>query len=142
MRSDQFSVCLTRGCVRNTVGTSVLIVRRRLRSILEPDDDPFAEQCQRPRARDPPLSLAERPGHPIAVRYNRSVVLGMDRVENIEGQVRSLSSEELKAFREWFATFDAEAWDTQIEADAKNGKLRPLAERALRDHESGRSTLL
>jgi hypothetical protein len=66
----------------------------------------------------------------------------MSRVENIEGQVKSLSSEELKAFRDWFAAFDAEAWDAQIEADAKNGKLRSLAERALRDHESGRSSLL
>jgi len=70
------------------------------------------------------------------------MALGMDRVENIEGQVKSLNSEELRAFREWFATFDAEVWDSQIEADAKNGKLRSLAERALRDHESGRSTLL
>jgi hypothetical protein len=53
-----------------------------------------------------------------------------------------LNPEELKAFRDWFASFDAEAWDAQIEADAKNGKLRSLADRALRDHESGRSSLL
>jgi hypothetical protein len=67
---------------------------------------------------------------------------GMNRIETLEGQVKSLNSEELKAFRDWFASFDAEAWDAQIEADAKNGKLRSLAERALRDHESGRSSLL
>jgi hypothetical protein len=66
----------------------------------------------------------------------------MSRVENVEGQVKSLNSEELKDFREWFASFDAEVWDAQIEADARNGKLRSLAERALRDHESGRSSLL
>ena len=66
----------------------------------------------------------------------------MSRVNNIEGQVKSLTAEELKAFREWFAKFDAEAWDMQIEADAKNGKLRSLAERALRDHASGRSSRL
>jgi hypothetical protein len=66
----------------------------------------------------------------------------MSRVENIQGQVQSLSAEELKAFRHWFAGFDAEVWDAQIEADSKNGKLRSLAERALRDHESGRSLLL
>lgn len=59
-----------------------------------------------------------------------------------EGQVRSLSSEELKAFRDWFARFDAEAWDAQIEADSNNLKLQSLAERALRDHESGRSSRL
>ena len=66
----------------------------------------------------------------------------MDRVENIEGQVRNLSSQELKAFRDWFAAFDAEVWDAQIEADAKSGKLRSLAERAIRDHESGCSSRL
>ena len=50
----------------------------------------------------------------------------MSRVEHVEGQVKSLSLDELKAFRDWFAQFDAEVWDDQIEADAKNGKLRPL----------------
>ena len=66
----------------------------------------------------------------------------MSRVENLESEVKSLNPEELKSFREWFANFDAEAWDAQIEVDAKSGKLRALAERALRDHESGRSTPL
>lgn len=66
----------------------------------------------------------------------------MSRVEHIEGEVKSLSFDELKAFRDWFAQYDAEAWDDQIEADAKRGKLRSLAERALRDHEAGRSTIL
>lgn len=66
----------------------------------------------------------------------------MSRIEDIEGKVKSLNSEELKAFRDWFASFDADAWDAQIEVDAKNGKLRSAAERALRDHESGRSSLL
>jgi len=56
--------------------------------------------------------------------------------------VKSLSHDELKAFRDWFGQFDAEIWDDQIEADAKNGKLRSLAEHALQDHESGRSTIL
>jgi hypothetical protein len=66
----------------------------------------------------------------------------MSRVEQIEGEVKSLSLDELKAFRDWFARFDAEVWDEQIESDATNGKLQSLAERALRDHESGRSTVL
>ena len=52
----------------------------------------------------------------------------MSRVEQIEGQVKSLSANELKAFRKWFARYDAEIWDRQIEADANNGKLRSLAE--------------
>ena len=60
----------------------------------------------------------------------------MSRVEQIEGQVQSLNADELKTFREWFARYDADVWDHQIEADAKNGKLLALAERALRDHEA------
>jgi uncharacterized protein YfaT (DUF1175 family) len=66
----------------------------------------------------------------------------MSRDERIEGEVKSLNNEELKAFRNWFTRFDAEFWDEQIEADAGNGKLRSVAERALKDHEAGRSTLL
>ena len=66
----------------------------------------------------------------------------MSRVERIEVQVKSLSLDELRAFRDWFARFDAQLWDDQIEGDASNGKLRSLAERALDDHESGRSTTL
>ena len=66
----------------------------------------------------------------------------MSRVEEIEGQVKGLSHDELKVFREWFAEFDAEIWDRKIESDAKGGKLKALAERALRNHESGRSTPL
>lgn len=66
----------------------------------------------------------------------------MSRLENLEGEVKNLSMAELKAFREWFASFDAETWDSQLEADSKSGKLRSLAGRALRDHEAGRSSRL
>ena len=66
----------------------------------------------------------------------------MSRVESIEGQVKELSSEELKAFREWFAQFDGDAWDGQIESDVRSGKLDKMAARALRDHEAGRATEL
>jgi hypothetical protein len=66
----------------------------------------------------------------------------MGRVENLEGQVKQLSSEELRAFREWFAEFDCEAWDRQFEADVQNGKLDELASRALRDYKAGRATEL
>ncbi|HEY7392371.1 MAG TPA: hypothetical protein VH640_27880 [Bryobacteraceae bacterium] len=64
------------------------------------------------------------------------------RLENIEGQVKNLNSKELKAFREWFRNFDDEVWDAQIEADQRCGKLRSLADQALRDHKLGRSSLL
>jgi uncharacterized protein YfaT (DUF1175 family) len=66
----------------------------------------------------------------------------MSDVENLEARVRELSPTELAAFREWFIRFDAEAWDRQFEEDVKAGKLDHLAERALRDHATGRSTKL
>ena len=66
----------------------------------------------------------------------------MSRVEAIEGEIQQLTRDELKRFREWFLEFDAEAWDRQIETDAQTGKLDKLAERALRDYESGRTTEL
>lgn len=66
----------------------------------------------------------------------------MSRVEQLEQQIAELDTAELKALREWFARYDGEVWDRQIESDAKSGKLARLAERALRDHEAGRSTEL
>jgi hypothetical protein len=45
--------------------------------------------------------------------------------------------EELKKFRAWFAEFDARAWDAQIEADSKAGKLDALVAEALAEHEAG-----
>lgn len=66
----------------------------------------------------------------------------MSRVEQIEGEIRTLTPDELKTLRDWFFQFDAEAWDQQIEADVRSGKLKSLVERAIRDHEAGRSTPL
>jgi len=66
----------------------------------------------------------------------------MSRVENIENQIKELSQDELTALREWFANFDGDAWDRQMEADINSGRLDSLAERALLDHEAGRSTKL
>lgn len=66
----------------------------------------------------------------------------MNRVEDIEQQVRNLSSEEFQSFREWFAAYDAETWDRQFETDVHSGKLNRFADQALRDHSAGRSTRL
>lgn len=66
----------------------------------------------------------------------------MSRVEEIEKEIQALSAEELADLREWFARFDAEAWERQMEADAKAGKLDALADRALADHEAGESSKL
>jgi hypothetical protein len=63
-------------------------------------------------------------------------------VEDIEGRIKQLNSEELRELREWFASFDGEVWDAQIASDIQSGKLDKLAARALRDYEAGHSTEL
>ena len=66
----------------------------------------------------------------------------MGKVENIEQQIQALSTEELARFRTWFLEFDWTAWDRQLERDVSAGKLDALAEKALRDHASGKTTPL
>jgi hypothetical protein len=64
------------------------------------------------------------------------------KVEILEHEVRALSPEELAQFRAWFLEFDWAAWDRQIERDVRAGKLDALAEKALRDRASGKTTPL
>jgi len=64
----------------------------------------------------------------------------MSKVESLEKRVSALWAEELAEFRQWFAEFDAAAWDRQIERGAKAGKLDAVADEALRDHAAGKST--
>ena len=63
----------------------------------------------------------------------------MTEIEKIEKRIEGLSPEELAKFRSWFIEFDARAWDRQIEADSKTGKLDRLVNSALADYKSGRS---
>jgi len=66
----------------------------------------------------------------------------MGKIEDLERQVRALSPVELAQFRAWFLEFDWAAWDRRLEEDARTGKLDALAEKALRDHASGKTTQL
>ena len=66
----------------------------------------------------------------------------MNKIENIENEVRNLTATELAAFRAWFADFDAEAWDRQLEKDSASGKLAELAKKSLSDHKRSKSTEL
>ena len=66
----------------------------------------------------------------------------MTNVEKLEHEVAALSADELSAFRRWFAEFDAEVWDKQLEGDANSGALNALADDALADHRAGRSRAL
>jgi hypothetical protein len=52
----------------------------------------------------------------------------MTRVEELAEAVRTLSEEDLAAFRAWFAEYDGEVWDRQIEEDSVAGRLDTLIE--------------
>ena len=66
----------------------------------------------------------------------------MGKIERLEREIEKLSTDELVEFRQWYAQFDAEAWDAQIEADVHSGKLDALADEALKQHREGRSSPL
>ena len=66
----------------------------------------------------------------------------MGNVKAIEDAVESLPPTELAEFRRWFAEFDSNAWDEQIEEDAGSGKLDHLAAEALADYRAGSTRLL
>jgi len=61
----------------------------------------------------------------------------MGNVKSIERAVASLPAVELAEFRRWFAEFDGHAWDSQIEQDARSGRLDTLAAEALADYHAG-----
>ena len=66
----------------------------------------------------------------------------MGDIRSIEQAIQALAPAELAELRRWFAEFDAEAWDHQLEQDAAGGKLDELAAEALTDHRSGSSRAL
>ena len=61
----------------------------------------------------------------------------MSTITEIEAAVQRLGPEELAKFRGWFAEFDAEQWDRQIERDVVAGRLDALADEALADLRNG-----
>ena len=64
----------------------------------------------------------------------------MSAVKDIESAVARLSPKELEAFRAWFAEFDAQTWDAELEDDVSSGRLDTLADEALDDLRQGRCT--
>lgn len=53
----------------------------------------------------------------------------MTKVERIERDIAALSDLELAEFRRWYAEFDDEAWDRQLEPDALSGTLDRLLDK-------------
>lgn len=66
----------------------------------------------------------------------------MSELEKLEERIQTLSPEELKKFREWFSEFDARAWDEQIEADSKAGRLDVLVSEGLAEYKAGKTRKL
>jgi hypothetical protein len=64
----------------------------------------------------------------------------MSTVHEIEQAIRALGPKDLAALRDWFASFDAEVWDRQLEQDVAAGRLDRFADEALRDLGEGRCT--
>ncbi len=64
----------------------------------------------------------------------------MSTVEELEAAVERLSPVDRAAFRAWFAEFDAQEWDRQLESDASAGRLDWLVVEALADRQAGRCT--
>lgn len=62
----------------------------------------------------------------------------MNSVQEIIEAIQRLAPSELEALRAWFAEFDAEAWDREMEADVAAGRLDNLAQEALDDLRQGR----
>ena len=63
----------------------------------------------------------------------------MRKVEEIEAQIKALPREEFAELRNWLLEQDWTAWDAQIEADSKSGKLDKLVAEAKADYKSGKA---
>ena len=66
----------------------------------------------------------------------------MSEVEQIESRIKNLSATDLAELRAWFAEFDAQAWDRQIDADSVAGRLEGLVEESMSEYKAGKSRAL
>ena len=63
----------------------------------------------------------------------------MRKVEQIEQQIRELTAGEFSELRDWVLDQDWKAWDAQIQADARSGKLDQVIAEAEADYKAGRA---
>ncbi len=66
----------------------------------------------------------------------------MNKVQEIEEQLRTLSATELREVRAWLDQYEDQLWDEQFESEIAAAKWDAMAEKALEDHKEGRSTPL
>ncbi|PZF78383.1 hypothetical protein DK847_00740 [Aestuariivirga litoralis] len=63
----------------------------------------------------------------------------MTKLEKIEQDIASLTPGEVAKLAQWFAEYQAELWDKQLESDAESGRLDSLADEALASHHAGKT---
>jgi hypothetical protein len=63
----------------------------------------------------------------------------MNTVEAITAAIAALPPEQVAQIRAWLNERAEAEWDTQIERDEREGRLDALAERALAEHNAGRT---
>jgi hypothetical protein len=63
-------------------------------------------------------------------------------VKAIEAAVQSLPPTDLAEFRRWFAEFDSNIWDHQIQTDLASGRLDALLAEAEQDFKNSPSRAL
>ncbi len=63
----------------------------------------------------------------------------MRKIEQIEQQIRELSSAEFAELRDWMLAQDWVAWDAKVERDARAGKLEGLIAEAKEEYDSGKA---
>ena len=64
----------------------------------------------------------------------------MSTVQEIEKAITKLKPEQVEQIADWLEDYREEAWDRQIERDAKAGKLDKLISKAKADARSGKAT--
>lgn len=60
-------------------------------------------------------------------------------VEQLEKAIAELPPDEFARLASWFAEFEAERWDRQIEDDQRSGRLDSVIQRVRDDIAAGRS---
>jgi hypothetical protein len=63
-------------------------------------------------------------------------------ISQIESAIKELPPEEFARLSEWFAEFEAQMWDRQIEVDLQGGKLESLINEAEEEFSNGECTPL
>jgi len=60
------------------------------------------------------------------------------QVQELIENIKKLPQNELKILLEWIENFEQELWDKELEKDVKQGKLKKLAEQAIKDFQVGK----